>query len=444
MKGGIVSVGTTIPSGTVTVGVNSDATKLFLEPNGGNGIITLEAEGTGTTNIVSHTVRMGDINTTVNGVVFSVSDVAKQASLTTTTGEAVSMYLQTANGTNAVVEIDDTTGLFIETAGTNAKFQSASGSVAISGNGVVLENTVGGSPNTTLTVGNTGSVVMEAAGSQNTVLCLQNTGGKYGQLTASETGGYMAIQAQAGYSLLMESIGGSVNIATTDPDTTLTASVNGGTGQITLTDVGGVGDVVLSAGNLVNTLKQTATATEITGDSGSGTPAVLQFTDPTLGNATATYRNDGFGFGGKEIALDTSLFSVSSGAVEGVSIGTNFTENIVLGNGRPLVIAQDITNKPTNYISLNNGDTTVVAQNTVSLGLGASPSVFVDANNSKLLIDSATASAGLQYDGVSATPVQFHFNSADFISGSAGGATGSYLRIFINGTPYKIALLSEA
>lgn len=363
MKGGIVSVGTTIPSGTVTVGVNSDATKLYLQPNGGNGIITLEAEGTGTTNITSRTVNIGDNASTVNGTVLSLADATQVATLT--------------NANNA-----------------------------------------------------------------NVIMRLQNTGGKYGQLTASEIGGFMAVQAESGYNLLMESTGGSVNIATANPDTTITASVNGGLAQITLTDTGGVGDVVLSAGNLVNTLKQTATTTEITGDSGSGTPATLQFTDATIGNATATYRMDGFGFGVKEIALDTSLFSVSSGANEGVSIGTNFAENLVIGNGLPLKITQSLTQFPTNYIELNNNNITMVTSTGVSINVGAVTEAQVlataDGLGNGTVSISASGNGGTNTGNINVSPADVRATSSDFLQ--LQSLSGGYLYIDNSGiSVYAIA-----
>jgi hypothetical protein len=61
-----------------------------------------------------------------------------------------------------------------------------------------------------------------------------------------------------------------------------------------------------------------------------------------------------------------------------------------------------------------------------------------------MYIDGATANVGLQYDGVSLTPVQFHFNITDFLDDTAGANSGKFLRIYVNNTEYKIALLAAS
>jgi hypothetical protein len=174
---------------------------------------------------------------------------------------------------------------------------------------------------------------------------------------------------------------------------------------------------------------------------------------PNINSITANCPN-GVTFNG----LSVSAFN---GAVEGAEMGydTSSTNNFVRGLGLNFEMKQSLSdpkyirleNNPAEKIIMNadTGSVEVFGQNGVFAGIpnGGNPDTGLSVGagaipSAKLIIDSATASAGLQYDGTAGNPVQFHFNSADFISGSAGAATGQYLRIFINNVEYKIALLN--
>jgi hypothetical protein len=78
------------------------------------------------------------------------------------------------------------------------------------------------------------------------ILRLENAGGKGGEIIASELGSYMAVQAQGGYGLVVESAQGNVDVITSQPDTTLTAWVNNGTASLIMTDTANVGSIDLN------------------------------------------------------------------------------------------------------------------------------------------------------------------------------------------------------
>jgi hypothetical protein len=178
------------------------------------------------------------------------------------------------------------------------------------------------------------SIIVEAAGKvtikENTgaiaTLRLENNGGKGGEIIASETGGFLAVQAQAGYNLTLESTNGNVNIATGLPDTTLTASVNGGSAGLTLADTAGTGTVDVAAGDYIkldaaSTNSLTVGASTVDVNIGVGVSgSVVKF-----GTGSITIESD-FGVGAPVLSLiDTS--TGNGGSIEfginSLSIGTN-------------------------------------------------------------------------------------------------------------------------
>jgi hypothetical protein len=95
---------------------------------------------------------------------------------------------------------------------------------------------------------------------------------------------------------------------------------------------------------------------ELKGDTSIPYPATLTFTDTsmTVPTVNMSVSNDGFGFGYPQLNATAGLLSTSSGAVEGVAIGTNGTENVVIGYGLPLKIANKSNFLPTDYISVED------------------------------------------------------------------------------------------
>jgi hypothetical protein len=297
------------------------------------------------------------------------------------------------------------------------------------------------------------NVKVEAAGKvsiteglgQNATLRLENQGGKYGEIIASETGGFMAVQANSGYNLLMESTTGNVNISAANADTTLTAQVNGATAGLTLTDVGGNGNISMSANQMDAVVSGGTIALDsdvaVAIKNSAGNPT-LRFENPSATgypNANMTYLPTGNYAGTSESLMgDFPEMGLTTGIVEAIRIGC-YPEPYVYGGGLPLTIKHNPTDPE--GVRLENGQAFMGIQN----GINPDTGLLVQQNSgnpiAKLIIDAATASAGLEYDS-SIPQVKFNFNSADFISGSAGAATGQYLRIFINGNEYKIALLN--
>lgn len=290
-----------------------------------------------------------------------------------------------------------------------------------------------------------GKVSITEGQGQTATLRLENQGGKGGEIIASETGGFMAVQAQAGYNLTLESTDGNVNIASANANTNVSIDVNGGSAGMTLTDSGGNGSINMSAT-----------------DTGTGTTNSLVI-DPVTNAITGTANS---------FTLNGPIIYAFNGAVEGAEMGydNGSLNNFVAGLGNPFDVKQSryddkyirFDTNPANKITANaaNGSIELLADNGaigtklevgtaftgVLNGINPDTGLLVDAGGgnptAQLIIDSATAMAGLQYNGTSPTPVQFHFTGGDFLAGTSGGASGQYLRIFVNGVEYKIALLN--
>lgn len=184
---------------------------------------------------------------------------------------------------------------------------------------IIRNDATGLAPDTELVFEAAGKAKLTSAVSDPVSLRLENTGGKGGEIIASESGGFLAVQALAGYSLTMESTNGNVNIATGLPDTTLTASVNGGSAVMTLADTAGVGSVdIASSGNI--SLSNSANAT----------------------SATIALSASGL-FGAPRMDITINDMGITSGAGEGVNMGGNGSLNFIAGQGTgaPMALKQD-------------------------------------------------------------------------------------------------------
>lgn len=150
-------------------------------------------------------------------------------------------------------------------------------------------------------------------------LTFQTSNANTGSISLSQTGGYMAVQAQNSNTLLLESDGGNVNIATTMPDTNLALSVNGATAGITLNDTAGVGAVNINAGPGEILLATDNNNLTLNGSSG----------DTTWGAGGLATLNIGGG-----ITLNTPNFSADTNGNGYAAIGdlqgnNNFTRMII-------------------------------------------------------------------------------------------------------------------
>jgi hypothetical protein len=96
------------------------------------------------------------------------------------------------------------------------------------------------------------------------------------------------------------------------------------------------------------TMKPATGIVELKGDTSIPYPATLTFTDTstTVPTVNMSVSNDGFGFGYPQLGTTAGLLSASSGAVEGIAIGTNGTENVVIGYGLPLKISHAFDSQP--------------------------------------------------------------------------------------------------
>ncbi len=150
---------------------------------------------------------------------------------------------------------------------------------------------------------------------------------------------------------------------------------------------------------------------EIVGDTTTATNPTVRFTDTstTVPTVNMSVSNDGFGFGYSQLGTTAGLLSASSGAVEGVAIGTNGTENVVIGYGLPLRIGTTSSLLPTDYISVEDtgsgGRAKIVQTNEVNIE----------------------------------TPL-LSFTGAGLQSNTASGTSGEHLVITLNGVVYKIKL----
>jgi hypothetical protein len=123
---------------------------------------------------------------------------------------------------------------------------------------LVRYDAIGTTAETQMTIETAGQVKISEFAGSNATLRLENSGGKFGQIVASETGGFMAVQAESGYSLTMESTGGNVNISaagagTIDLSTSNNSlTLNGSTGDTTWT-AGGLATLGFGGGTSLNT-----------------------------------------------------------------------------------------------------------------------------------------------------------------------------------------------
>jgi hypothetical protein len=139
---------------------------------------------------------------------------------------------------------------------------------------------------------------------------------------------------------------------------------------------------------------------ELKGDTSIPYPATLTFTDTsmTVPTVNMSVSNDGFGFGYSQLSATAGLLSASSGAVEGVAIGTNGTENVVIGYGLPLKISNNSTTLATDYIALDQStgiNITTSGTNPIYLNPGTNEVIISAGSAPKLsLYDSGISSSG--------------------------------------------------
>lgn len=246
---------------------------------------------------------------------------------------------------------------------------------------IIRNDSTGLAPDTELTFEAAGKVKLTSAVSDPVTLRLENAGGKYGEIVASETNGTLSVKAQAGYGLELESTAGI-------------------------------------------TMKPATGIVEIVGDETIGSPPTLKFTDSGLPRSIdMTMRTDGFGFGTGEIASTAGFFSVSTGAVEGVAIGTNGLENLIMGYGLPLKISNSIGTLPLQYIELQNANN-ISLYTADSLALDKTASVNIDpANSIQLTINDVPSGLG--------TTMTMSATGSIFDSGAAG--TDTVFQVLQNG-----------
>ncbi len=264
-------------------------------------------------------------------------------------------------------------------------------------------------------------MLVEAAGKvsiteglgQNATLRLENNGGKYGEIIASETGGFMAIQANSGYNLTMESTGGSVNISAANGDTNVSASVNGGTAGLTLTDTAGNGtvdittsggDININAGSKVvvscadfevgpsNQATNIQSGTSINLDAGSGSSHItmnssgidlkattVSLTDPTASASVPMSVNPAGSFGQTTLSVQSAAeFYMTTGAIDGVSFGGDQNINYYAGAGQPLEIRQTYYDTKKIRLENNPAEKIIVNADTGSVEIKCSSMVIQD------------------------------------------------------------------
>jgi hypothetical protein len=173
-----------------------------------------------------------------NAVKFEDSAAVQQASIALNAPGGNQLEIM-ATG---VLAAQSTAGIVVNTSNVSVTLDEASNSLRLATNefaGPV--NTIFMDP--TLTTLTTGS-------GANVVLRLENTGGRGGEIVASETLGFMTVEAKAGYNMSVASESASAELITNVPDTTALLQVNtlnGPTARVLLTDAAGVGSVELLA-----------------------------------------------------------------------------------------------------------------------------------------------------------------------------------------------------
>ena len=253
----------------------------------------------------------------------------------------------------------------------------------------------------------TGDILVEALSTDTASVRVQGQGGKGGRIITDESNSTCRFEAQDGLKAVMKSSGTNARI------------------------------------EIDNTIGSGETVSIIADNNPS-----LRFQEDAGGSFTQLNWVAGTGF-----IETTASLGASIGAIEGSKIGCDIATglNIVGGNTNalPFIVAHDYGTPAQDRIKFESGNVEIQGTNVVSMGLGSAPSVLADQLSSLFLVDTGSGKCGLKYESTgSPSFVQFHLESAgtpdDFIVNAAGASTGTYLRIFINGTPYKIALLAEA
>ena len=261
----------------------------------------------------------------------------------------------TLSGTNVVLE---STG----TGAPRVLLDAVAGSAELRGNNIAVRarrySATGTTLQTDLTLNANGQATLTApVNADDAILRFENAGGKYGEIIASENNGTFSVKAQSGYGLELESTGNQI------------------------------------------TMKPSTGIVEIVGDETIGSPPTLKFTDSGLPRSIdMTMRTDGFGFGTGEIASTAGFFSVSTGAVEGIAIGTTTTENLIMGYGLPLKISNSFATLPLQWIELQNGGIINITSVNPAVVEQTLTAIFDPATNIQLTINDALTSTGATID----------------------------------------------
>lgn len=306
-----------------------------------------------------------------------------------TSGRATAtIELAAIGGTKGELRADDTEGALV--------LDASSSDVLIQTNASAYMKSTNNTGTVLLQVDGDGEAVLGGGQFQvssaigNGILRVQAQGGKGGEITADESAGNFVIAGKNGFGTAIENAS-YVGISATDLTSDIGITVGSGESQINMNaDGAGNGTLTLitnypSGGSEIkmaldgfgnkeiamttdggaHQLRQTATATEIVGDSSVYGPT-LRFVDPamTIPTVDMATRIDGYGFGNSEVALTAGVLSTSTGAIEGVAIGTNGTNNIVMGNGLPLKVSKSFAEFSSDYIELatNVGGTCSIIQ----------------------------------------------------------------------------------
>lgn len=170
---------------------------------------------------------------------------------------------------------------------------------------------------------------------------------------------------------------------------------------------------------------------------------------------------------GSELQLMGSYITATSGALEGVKMGSDTMTNSVAGinNALPFVVAHDSGDLYTNTIKFESGAITTTADALVGIGTNNSASAIGftagpaganvdivangdDTGKISLIAQTSLVPTEITIDGsstqgiITAKADIIEFSGAGLQSGSAGGNSGEHLVIKLNGVTYKIALLT--
>jgi hypothetical protein len=205
-------------------------------------------------------------------------------------------------------------------------------------------------------------------------------GGKGGDLYADEGTASVQFIAGGGLAINMESAT-AVSVATSAPDTVVQLLANGGSGSLTVSDVGTNGYISMSANQIDAVVSGGTIALDsdvaVAIKNSAGEP-VLRFENPSASgfvNADMVYQATGnYTITGPALITNAPEFGVSEGGagLGSVRIGTTGTENYIVGGGLPLKIANkvsDITDASGKRIEFE-GDNIIINNSVGQINIG--------------------------------------------------------------------------